>query len=210
MGRWILKILIVSWMGLVGVPILAFIGTAHGKTIETFHEEFRSNTGKEWIDATAEEKRSFVQDYYHKKEETVREGRERLYYGSEEDGSGAPLSIESTLEIQHLFKRKQKKSWGEATSEEQKAFLTEYGKEHQKELERRRIQEERDAQEEEKRRQLEEQEKERLKHLEEQKVLEKVRAKELREKEREQSREKLMNALEKFRAKRPNTQGRRR
>lgn len=197
MNKWILKTWIVLGAGLMG------IGTAQGKSVETFHEEFRLNTGKEWIDATVEEKRSFVQDYYHTKEETVRKGKEKLYYGKDETGSEASLSIESTLEIQRLFKKKKKKSWEEATSEEQKTFLAEYEKKYQKELERQKMQEERIAQKEEKQRQLKEQEKEKLKRLEEQEALKKLREKERREKEREQSRKKLMDALEKFRKKRP-------
>lgn len=197
MNKWILKTWIVLGAGLMG------IGTAQGKSVETFHEEFRLNTGKEWIDATAEEKRSFVQDYYHTKEETVREGKERLYYGGAEGGSEPSLSIESTLEIQRLFKKKKKKSWEEATSEEQKAFLAEHEKEYQKKLERQRMQEEKIAQKEEKRRQLKEQEKEKLERIREREALKELREKERRKREREASRKKLMDALEKLQKKRP-------
>lgn len=196
MNKRILKIWVILVVGMTG------IGTAQGKSVETFHEEFRLNTGKEWIDATAEEKRSFVQDYYHTKEETARKGKARLYYGGDEGGSEPSLSIESTLEIQRLFKKKKKKSWEEATSEEQKTFLAEYEKKYQEELERQRMKEEKIAQNEEKRRQLKEQEKEKLKRLTEQEALKELREKERREQEREKSREKLMDALEKLQRKR--------
>ena len=196
MNKRIFRIGIVIGVGLMG------IGTAQGKSIETFHEEFRRNTGKEWIDATAEEKRSFVQDYYHIKEEAIREGKEKLYYGNGDGGSQAPLSIESTLEVQRLFERKGKKSWEEATSEEQKAFLEEYNKKYQEGRERQRMREEKIARAEETRKREEEMAKQRLERLEEQKEREKLKEKDRREKDRKQSRKKLQDALEKFRKKR--------
>jgi hypothetical protein len=192
------KILIIFAAGFLGMfnPIL--INRAEGVSVETFHEKFRLNTGKEWIDATTEEKRSFVRDYYHQKEETIREGRERLYYGSDEGGSQVPHMIESTLDVRRRFELKRKKVWEEATSEEQEVFLKEYKKEKEKERKLQKRREEKIAREEQKERQRKEKERKRLERLKVQKEREALKEARRREKEREESREKLDDALERL------------
>lgn len=193
-----LKILIIFAAGFSGIFNLLLINHAEGVSVETFHEEFRLNTGKEWIDATEEEKRSFVQDYYHQKEKAIRGGKERLYNDGDDGGSPPPLNIETTLDVRQRFERKERKAWEEATSEEQTAFIGEYKREKEKERRLQKQQETRIARVEQKERQRKEMEKRRLERLKAQKARQELKEARQREKEREASREKLEDALKRL------------
>ena len=112
----------------------------HGVAMETLHTQFEQMTGKQWQDATEEEKRHFLSGQSVQKEERIGKGKEKKY---DEPSKGAGhMSIETTLEIRKRFAQQNGRQWDEANTDEQRAFIKKHKGQKQKDVEKRRREDE--------------------------------------------------------------------
>ena len=112
----------------------------HGVSMETLHTQFEQMTGKQWQDATEEEKRHFLSGQSVQKEERIGKGKEKKY---DEPSKGAGhMSITTTLEIRKRFAQQNGRQWDAASTDEQRAFIKQHKEQKQKGVEKRRMEDE--------------------------------------------------------------------
>ena len=191
---------------LFAVISLGRVAYAEESSMDALRTKFQQETGKIWKDATAEEKRNFInktQEIYQQKLEEIREQLPE----STERSSG--LEREVNVDVRKKFLEKAGKPWEEGTPEEQESFIKEYkikkGTEARLERQKKRAEE---ALERAKQREVEAELRQKLqeKRAEEREKL--AEAKALEEKKKEERR-KLEEAARKFKEERKKFQAKR-
>ena len=108
---------------LIAMISLGRVSYAQDMSMDAFRTKFQQETGKIWKDATAEEKRNFInktQEIYQQKPEEIRGQLPEPV----ERSSG--LEREVNVDVRKKFLEKVGKPWEEGTPEEQEYFIKEY------------------------------------------------------------------------------------